>query len=112
MSLGTLLELRGAMITIAFRRATDSIPDHIPGAVPESPRGIVASALARVQQGLCGLHGHDALLKYERNRIYLRCTSCGYESPGWEVAGSAAVARLRADDRTAAPDLVMARKIA
>jgi len=82
------------------------------GAVLGRPRGIVASALARVQQGLCGLHGHDALLHYERNRMYLRCITCGYESPGWEVARGVATARLRAKGHGAAADLVVARKVA
>jgi hypothetical protein len=34
---------------------------------------------------ICGLHGHDALLHFERGRMSLLCSSCGYESPGWEV---------------------------
>jgi len=100
------------MMTNVPRRAITAHADHNSDAVLERPRGIVASALARVQQGLCRLHGHDALLQYERNRIYLRCTSCGYESPGWEVARSAEPARLRAEVRAAAGDLVVARKVA
>ncbi len=39
----------------------------------------------RVQFALCSLHGHDPLLHYDRNRIYLRCASCGHETPGWEL---------------------------
>jgi hypothetical protein len=91
--------------------AVTALPDHNSGALGR-PRGIVALALARVQQGLCGLHGHDALLHYERNRMYLRCVSCGYESPGWEVARGVATARLRAKGHGAAADLVVARKVA
>jgi hypothetical protein len=39
----------------------------------------------KVRQFLCGLHGHDALLHYEQGRISLQCTSCGYQTPGWEL---------------------------
>lgn len=39
----------------------------------------------RVRAVLCGLHGHDNLLQFDRDRMYLKCTSCGYESPGWEL---------------------------
>jgi len=39
----------------------------------------------KVRQFVCGLHGHDALLHFERGRISLQCASCGYETPGWEV---------------------------
>lgn len=47
--------------------------------------GLFARALGFVGQALCGLHGHDSVLHFEENRILLRCTSCGYDSPGWEV---------------------------
>lgn len=40
-----------------------------------------------MRQFLCGLHGHDALLHFEQGRISLQCTSCGYETPGWDVKG-------------------------
>ena len=35
---------------------------------------------------VCGLHGHDVLLQYERDRLSLRCVSCGHESPGWDLS--------------------------
>jgi len=100
------------MKTHVTHRAVTAHSDHNSGAVLERPRGIVASALARVQQGLCGLHGHDALLQYDRNRMYLRCTSCGHESPGWEVTRSAAPARLRPEAHGAGADFIVARKVA
>jgi len=40
----------------------------------------------RVRRLLCGLHGHDNLLQFEPDRIFLKCVSCGHESPGWELA--------------------------
>lgn len=39
----------------------------------------------RLQQMMCGLHGHDAVLHFERNRLSLQCLSCGLESPGWAI---------------------------
>lgn len=39
----------------------------------------------RVQFALCSLHGHDPLLHFDQNRMYLRCASCGHETPGWEL---------------------------
>jgi hypothetical protein len=79
---------------------------------PGSRPGIVGAALTWIQQGLCGLHGHDPLLQYERNRIYLRCTSCGHETPGWEVSRTQLSTRQRNDGRRPAADLAVARKIA
>ena len=33
----------------------------------------------------CGLHGHDLLLHASRDRVFLACLSCGYETPGWRI---------------------------
>jgi hypothetical protein len=43
--------------------------------------------LEHVRQLWCGLRGHDALLHFEKGRMSLQCTSCGYETPGWDVRG-------------------------
>jgi hypothetical protein len=45
---------------------------------------------AQVRQFICGLHGHDALLHFGDGRVSLLCSSCGYETPGWDVKGSSA----------------------
>ncbi len=39
------------------------------------------------RQFLCSLHGHDSLLNFEQGRMSLLCSSCGYETPGWDVKG-------------------------
>ena len=53
--------------------------------VTGSSEGFFATMAIRVQQGICGLHGHDSLLHFEDGRMSLLCTSCGHESPGWDV---------------------------
>lgn len=58
------------------------------GAVGLSPDGLFSRLWKRVQYMLCGLHGHDPMLHYDQSRIYLRCASCGYETPGWELEQS------------------------
>ncbi len=78
----------------------------------EGRRGVIGWLLGRLQMTLCAMHGHDAILQYERNRIFLRCTSCGYETPGWEVAHKGS-GRYGADTRSPLPgDLAIARKLA
>ena len=52
---------------------------------PSQPAGMLTRAAGQVRQFFCGLHGHDALLHFDHGRISLLCTSCGYESPGWDV---------------------------
>ena len=53
----------------------------------ETP-GVLDRVGDRVRQFICGLHGHDALLHFERDRLSLVCTSCRYESPGWDMKRS------------------------
>ena len=50
--------------------------------------GVVSRAGERVRRFLCGLHGHDALLHFDGGRMSLVCTSCSYESPGWDLRHS------------------------
>lgn len=51
------------------------------------PETFSQRVLRRVGQFFCGLKGHDSVLHFEGNRMMMRCTSCGHESPGWEIAG-------------------------
>ena len=44
----------------------------------------------QVRQFICGLHGHDTLLHFGEVRVSLLCSSCGYETPGWDMKGSSA----------------------
>lgn len=39
-----------------------------------------------LQRRWCGLWGHDALLTLDRGRMALRCSTCGHETPGWDLA--------------------------
>ena len=69
----------------------------------------------RLRQMYCGLHGHDALLQFEQDRMFLRCVSCGHETPGWELNEAPPTVTLRGDarhHRLARPQLISARRIA
>jgi hypothetical protein len=70
----------------------------------------------RVRQGYCGLHGHDSLLQFEQDRMFLKCASCGHETPGWELTETpptvVAVPEERQRVRVMRPQLVSARRIA
>ena len=66
-------------------------------------------AMSRVSQIFCGMRGHDAVLHFEGKRVMMRCTSCGHDSPGWEVSGRAPRQRFAGDARRHAmtPQLVL-----
>ena len=68
-----------------------------------------------LRQTLCGWHGHDTLLHFERERISLRCASCGHETPGWALDEAPPTVTIRSDAHRhvpARPQLVSARRIA
>lgn len=58
---------------------------------------IVARAMTRFGQLLCGLRGHDAVLHFEGKRVMMRCTSCGHDTPGWETGDRAPRRRYDGD---------------
>jgi hypothetical protein len=71
--------------------------------------------LDRVRQMLCGLHGHDSLLQFGRDRICLRCVSCGHETPGWELnegTSTVAVRNQPAPKPVVRPQLISERRVA
>jgi hypothetical protein len=82
---------------------------------PTHSRGFVGRALDWLRQAYCGLHGHDNMLRFEQERISLRCVSCGRETPGWELNEVPPTMTMRGDNRRhalARPQLVGARRIA
>jgi hypothetical protein len=63
----------------------------------------------------CGISGHDNLLQFEQDRMFLKCTSCGYESPGWELTDTPPPVTAQGKERPrplVRPHLVGARRIA
>jgi len=71
-------------------------------------------AVARIGQWFCGLRGHDSVLHFEGNRVMMRCTSCGHDSPGWEISGRGPRQRFEGDHRrhVLAPQRLVLRKTA
>jgi len=59
--------------------------------------GFFSRVAARIGEMMCGLHGHDSVLHFEGNRVMMRCTSCGYDSPGWEITGQGPRLRYEGD---------------
>ena len=53
--------------------------------------GLLSRVSLKFRQQVCGLHGHDSLLHFDNGRLSLLCSSCGHESPGWDVRGSNAL---------------------
>jgi NAD-dependent SIR2 family protein deacetylase len=60
---------------------------------------VVARTVTRLGQLFCGLRGHDSVLHFEGNRVNMRCTSCGFDTPGWEISGRAPRRRYEGDPR-------------
>lgn len=60
---------------------TESAQHHSASTAP----GLLTRVGGQVRQFICGLHGHDSLLHFEQGRLSLLCSSCGHETPGWDV---------------------------
>lgn len=76
------------------------------------PDGVVSRASLQLRQFMCGLHGHDTLMHFERGRISLLCASCGYESPGWDVKATPTRDTAEAKPRVMSMPLVQERRVA
>ena len=63
----------------------------------DTTTGVMSRVASRLTQTFCGLSGHDAVMHFEGNRVMMRCTSCGYDTPGWEVSGRGPRLRFEGD---------------
>jgi hypothetical protein len=67
--------------------------------VHDQTGGAVARAMSRLGQLYCGIRGHDSVLHFEGSRVNMRCTSCGHDTPGWEISGRGPRRRYEGDAR-------------
>lgn len=77
--------------------------------------GFGGRAFDWLRQMACGLHGHDTLVQFEHDRMFLRCVSCGHETHGWELNNPRPIVPMRVEARHKAlthPQLIGERKIA
>jgi hypothetical protein len=58
------------------------------------------------------LRRHDEFVQFEKNRLSLRCISCGHETPGWVLDRKAPLVRFPAERRRTQGTRVFERKIA
>ncbi len=92
--------------------ALDSALPHDADAA-EPPVG--ARLVSWFKQACCALHGHDNLMHFEKDRVYLQCATCGHETPGWTLPEASPRLVFTGDARRhamARPRLVSARRIA
>ena len=82
----------------------------------QATASVMKRAMTRFGQFMCGLRGHDAVLHLEGKRVMMRCTSCGHDTPGWEVSGRGPRRRFEGDAKRhqlgSGRDLVGLRKSA
>lgn len=73
--------------------------------------GLGAVVFDRLGQLLCGMHGHEHMLQHDRGRLFLRCATCGHESPGWDVPTRLRAARV-SESRARVTSTVPVRRVA
>ena len=85
---------------------------HRTMATPHVTTGLLMRMVEHLRQFICGLHGHDALLHFGQGRLSLQCTSCGYETPGWDVKQAPAGTITDSKPRIVSMPLVGQRRVA
>ena len=71
--------------------------------------------LETVGELYCGLRGHNMLMQFARDRVFLRCAACGHESPGWELTEERPRVSFQGDRRRFVlrrPEIHVARRVA
>ena len=58
------------------------------------------------------LRRHDEFVQFEKNRLSLRCISCGHETPGWVLDRKTPVIRFPGERRRTQDPRVSERKVA
>jgi hypothetical protein len=101
---------------VSHTRGSLGAPDKIVSS-PEAPRagGFGERVLDRLCEAICGLSGHENLMQFRQDRMFLKCVSCGHESPGWSLKEPSPTPATRGDGRrrpAIASQLVGARKVA
>ncbi len=79
---------------------------------PHATTNFLSRMVGQLRQFICGLHGHDALLHFGKGRLSLQCTSCGYETPGWDVKATPARTSADSKGRVVQMPLVRHRRVA
>lgn len=80
--------------------STTDVMQHRATAALRMGTGVLARTASHLRQFLCGLHGHDALLHFERDRLSLLCTTCGHETSGWDIRRTSEAASATTEHRT------------
>jgi hypothetical protein len=84
--------------------------------VTDSSDGWLRKALRAIYQFICGLQGHDTLLHYGPDRVFLVCSSCGHQSEGLTLDHQRPKLRFEGDAarhrHVLRPRIVSNRKIA
>lgn len=97
-----------------YRDVSDGAP-ALDMVAPGADDGLGAQIRVRINQLYCGLHGHDRLIQFDKKRMFLRCVSCGHESPGWALNEAPPRIVFRGEGRrhvSVRRHLVTARRIA
>ena len=68
---------------------TQTLPRELPVLADSSlvEPGLLSKIRYRLAVWRCELQGHAPSMRFDRDRLYLHCSECELESPGWELDG-------------------------
>lgn len=74
--------------------------------------GLGATLLDKLGQVFCGIYGHDNMMQFEDDRMFLRCVTCGHESPGWDVPHRRPAIKIGESSRARTVRIAAPRRVA
>ena len=66
---------------------TQTLQRELPVLVTSSSveQGLLSKIRYRLAVWRCELHGHAPSMRFDQDRVYLYCSECDLESPGWDL---------------------------
>src|SRR5262245_2828852 len=86
---------------MSYRRTFDWEPIFVISIMEPNPSVLTSYVLEKhmgtFKRLVCAIRGHEEYLHFEKNRVYLECVACGYESPGWTIDNRQPVLHFRSN---------------
>jgi hypothetical protein len=70
-------------------RSSQTLHRNLPILAEGSPveSGVLSKIRYRLALWRCEFQGHTPMMNFERDRLFLYCSECHLESPGWDLEG-------------------------
>ncbi len=68
-----------------FTKALPKLRAHSVHATVDGLKDCLKHVCSWASESRCAFRGHDQLVHFTSGRMFLRCATCGHETPGWQI---------------------------